>query len=141
MGMYTECLLMLELDGKRTPKIVSDTLQYMVSGDDAPKPDVMPDHKLFGDTRWRWMLQGSSYYFDGQPMRTFRHDDIAKGWFLTSLSNIKNYDNEWELMLNWLTPCIASEGHIGHIRYEEDEHPTILYFEDGRVVKRSVNVG
>ena len=75
-------------------------------------------------------MDGSSYYFDAQPHFLFRWDNISKAYFLTVGLNIKNYSNEIRTFIKLIEPYILSYGHIGHIRYEEAEYPTLLMMDE-----------
>lgn len=128
MGMYTALVLDARLKDD-TPPLVTNTLRYMI--DESPRyPITPPDHELFGDTRWSWMLRGTSAYF---PLE--RKPSLAAPFYysrgnqglpvLLSVGfSIKNYDNEIAFFLNWLTPYIDEA--IGWTMYEEDEMPTML---------------
>ena len=125
MGMYTELVMGVELR-KDVPTQVIETLRFML-GERPDEPTPLPEHPLFGDTRWRHMLLCDSYYFDGDTMHAFRKDEIADAWFLTVRCNLKNYDNEIEKFCDWLEPYMNTEGFYGYKRYEEAEVPTLLF--------------
>ena len=72
------------------------------------------------------MLTCSSYYFNAQPVHVFEYDVIGRCWFLTNISNLKNYDSEIEKFLDWISPYIEDTGFFGYMRYEEDDFPTLL---------------
>jgi hypothetical protein len=124
MGMYTALVLDARLKAD-TPQDVIETLTYMVADD---KPDEeklkLPDHPLFGDTRWSWMLRCSSGSF---PIERAPHlRQLLCGypvgvWELSVGCSIKNYDDEIGLFLDWLKPHVVEA--LGYTIYEED--PTI----------------
>lgn len=128
--MYTELVLGVDLV-RDTPKEVIDILEFMISGEfEDPKP-IVPDHPLFKTDRWRTMLQSDSYYFGefGNSLidaPRFK-EDVYK---LSIRSNLKNYDSEIELFLNWLSPYIETHGFIGYMRYEEYDNPWLIYHGD-----------
>lgn len=119
MGMYTALVLdaRLKVDA---PEDVIETLTYMVA-DNKPHEQDLPSHPLFGDTRWTWMLRGSSGYFPIERVPQLRQllDGYPGGaWLLSVGCSIKNYDDEINLFLDWLKPHI--EEALGYTIYEED---------------------
>ena len=153
MGMYTELNLGVRLK-EDLPEDVISALKRMVSSQDIEGIEDRkafrdstdwPDHPFFKMTRSRWCLHSCSYYFDAQPMCQFKWDEISKCWYLTFVANIKNYALEWQSFIDWLTPHIDGGDygpeHIGHYRYEEDEYPTILMLEKGKVSWVKTEVG
>ena len=137
MGMYTELVCAFELE-KNVPKQVIRTLYYMTGQE---KEDILeqygtPEHELFSSNRWRYMLQGDSYYFDGETHSNIKKDSLYPDnpmYYLTVRCNFKNYDNEIDKFIDWLKPYIAydytgqTRKFIGYQRYEENEEPTLLY--------------
>ena len=123
MGMYTELYLGVELS-KDTPKHIVKWLEAHNSDDYETIAKLTPIE--LNATRLE-TLCCSSYYFDAQPHFLFRFDDIAGAYFLTFGCNIKNYSNEIATFVDMLRPYILTDDHIGHIRYEEDRIPTLLY--------------
>ena len=135
MGMYTELAIGVEFKSN-LPEEVRAALDFMVT-EEGEAPTL--NHPLFQTERWRWMLRsGGSYYFDAQPCLVWRYDDIARAWFLTVWTNIKNYTEEWQHFLDFIAPYVDTDGYIGTYRYENDDDPTILYVEHGRIVHRYV---
>jgi hypothetical protein len=136
MGMYTELCLGVWLKPGLPDDIVR-VLTFMAEANDNVPDPPHADHPLFRTERWRWMLQsGGSYYFDAQPCLVWKLDDISKSWFLTVLTNIKNYSREWECFLDFLAPYVdASEDqYLGTYRYEESDRPSLLFYRKGRIV-------
>lgn len=141
MGMYTELNIGIALE-KDTPKEVIDTLRYMLG--DIEELEEAPDHPLFRDTRWAVMLGCGSYYFDRQPDSKLYVDELFKKepmYFLNVGCNLKNYDSEIELFLDWIIKYSKTYGFVGYMRYEEFDDPTLIYFEDGKVEYKSVREG
>jgi len=124
--MYTELNCSFALKGE-TAQAVIDLLKYM-TGELSDAPTILPDHPLFGDTRWNYMLQSDSYYFNADTRSVARFDDIASCVYVTIICNVKNYNGEIEHFLDWITPHIdAYDGEfLGYKRYEEAELPTLL---------------
>lgn len=129
MGMYTALHFNadLKLD---VPAEVLATLRYMVSGEE--KPASLPNHPLFGDTPWSWMLQGDSFYFRAQTRsEVVKYPVLGHGLSITC--NFKNYSDELAKFLDWIMPYVGEEpGHwLGYHMYEEDKQPTLIFCPDG----------
>jgi hypothetical protein len=133
MGMYTEFHFNAELK-KSTPEHVIKTLEYMVKCPNNYNSDfVPPDHALFklDDRRWCYMLQSDSYYFPTDTHSTLRLDDISETYYLCIRCNLKNYQQEIQHFLDWVTPYLyCSDGDfLGFYRYEDNNQPALLHFE------------
>jgi hypothetical protein len=132
MGMYTELVLAVELD-RDTPKDVIDILEYMC-GMRGGIPEVLPDHPLFKAPRWAMLLCCDSAYFAGDTNSYIKRDDFDSelkcSYYLTIRSNLKNYDYEIELFLDWLSQYVRYPLNecVGYYRYEEFKHPMLIYF-------------
>lgn len=127
MGEYTQIHFASRLVNS-IPKDVIDILLYM-SGKTDDRPSVIPDHHLFdASDRWESILISDSYYFDYKSHCSFEFDKLAKAWFLSFTSNIKNYNDEIQLFLNWITPYVDKfHGEfLGYYRDAQDEFPTII---------------
>lgn len=129
MGMYTELVCAFELI-EETPSNIIETLEFMC-GQREEHPDELPGHELFSDeTRWEWMLQSDSYYFDGKTYSKIENDNIVGRRYVSVRCNLKRYDNAIEKFINWVSPYIQkSYDHyfIGYKRYEEDKEPTLIF--------------
>jgi len=124
--MFTELYLSLELQ-KNLPDIELSVLKYLFDGGN--EPEKLPDHPFFKKVRWFLIGNCSSFYF--VPMSTSHLYKADNGnYYLTTRFDLKDYDNEIREFLRWLYPYINERvlGHIGHIRYEEDVEPTLLYY-------------
>lgn len=128
MGMYTH--LILNVDFKPdTPKEVIDTVRYMV-GDIEDMPEKQ-NHELFNCERWAVCLRCDSAYFMGETISSIAQH--GRGWALTVNSNCKNYDCEYQKFLEYIQPYISYSEFLGFIRYEEYDHPTLIYNIDGGI--------
>ncbi|MGW3992198.1 hypothetical protein ACWEF6_01800 [Amycolatopsis sp. NPDC004772] len=128
MGMYTALVLDARLK-RDVPERVLLTLRHMVG--ELETLESTPDHALFGDTRWEWMLRGNSAYFPVErPPKLYRpfYGSGEGAWLLSVGCSIKNYDREIPLFLEWLTPYV--EEAIGYTMYEEDETITPVLLGD-----------
>lgn len=136
MGMYTELNIGVQIVNNE--KAIKK-LNYMLNESDK---DIQIEHPLFdNERRWRYMLKCDSYYFDSQADSKLYRDDLYEDdpmYFLNVRCNLKNYDDEIELFLDWLCPYIITEGFLGYMRCEEDESPTLIYKENGKIVYEPV---
>lgn len=134
MGMYTELNIGVKLNKKAMTDGVIEILEYMTC-QRAVKTNTLPNHPLFETPRWQLMMKCGSAYFMGQPdsrvihSKYYSDEDI----WLNVRSNLKNYDYEIELFLDWIQPYIEYEEFIGYIRYEECESPTLIYNTDNGI--------
>jgi hypothetical protein len=136
MGMYTELIFGCGLK-KETPKEVISILRYMHDNNEfkSERNLIIPRHTLFGDTRWRIMFQCSSYYFGvNQGYSRIWYDGISNNWRISTRSNLKNYNDEIELFLDWIKPWISqgsgSRGLYAIVMYEESSSPTLYYLDE-----------
>ena len=133
MGMYTELYLGIELR-KCMDKDIVGWLKLNRDGNYEDIDSICPEE--LKETRLS-VLSGCSYYFDAQPHYNFEYNKISESYYLTMGINIKNYGDEINTFLKILEPYIISNGHIGHIRYEEEVYPTILMFDE-EIVKKNI---
>lgn len=93
----------------------------------------MPKHDLFTkNNRHKHAFRSRSYYFITNLGLEWRFDTAAKTYFLTLDCSFKNYDNEIKDFLNWIKPYVVLSTRrtfMGFWQYEEDETPTLIYFE------------
>lgn len=127
MGMYTEFHFNSELK-EDVPESVLAVLRYMLPSDNEQPEPPLPDHPFFKCERWRMLLTMDSYYFDADTHSTLRLDH-DESYYLCVRSNLKNYDNEINRFVDWITPYLDKFGgeFLGFKRYEEIEVPTLLY--------------
>lgn len=127
MGTYTQFHFASEIK-KDTPKEVIEILTYMTSYEVEPKK--LPNHKFFKCERWKMLFRMDSYYFPATTHCDLRLDEITNSYFLTVTSNLKNYDEEIDKFVDWITPHIeAFEGDfLGYSRHEETEDPKLIHF-------------
>lgn len=128
MGMYTELMVegSIRHDAPAQVKHFVNVLfnrDYHISGADVlPKPD----HPFFQCSRWNSVGNCSSFYhlpFSMSAVSTPHTGDLC----FISRSDLKNYDNEIALFLDWIKPyCNLLRGwHL----YEEDQNPTVFNYE------------
>lgn len=129
MGMYTEFLFQGETK-KDLPHEIKEFIDYFFEEDSTdligePEKNKLPDHSFFKCGRWRFIGHMSSYSFNPFALRySQKHirDDAGQHVFL--LCNLKNYDDEIRLFLDWIDPYM--EFYWGHYCYEEDDQPTFF---------------
>lgn len=137
MGMYTAISLGVRLNDNLFDE-TKDTLNYMSSGEkegEALHYARTNTHPLFKTGRWQHMLMRNSEYFDYKTDFKLTRDCLDH-YYLSGVCNLKDYDNEINLFLDWLNPFITTSGFIGWKMYEEDNAPTILFKEDGKIIER-----
>lgn len=137
MGVYTEIIFGAEIS--TTNQQVLDVLTYLL-GDSDEIPAVLvsnlPDHPFFKCDRWKWIANTSSYYFGvNVSHRLFKKEPYKENCYIVSFrANIKNYSNEIEHFLNWISPYIVqgsgSRDFYAIVCYEEQDEPTIYYLKD-----------
>ena len=128
MGMYTALSLGIELK-RDVPQHVIDVLRYMVGDfDDGYTLTSHPDHPFFDCARWHFLLRCDSYYFDWQTHWSFEKDHINEQYYLSGVSNLKNYNNEIVQFMSWIRPYIddSAQGFIGWTQYEEQLAPDLI---------------
>ncbi len=128
MGTYTELVLAIKI--KTTDTTYIDILNFMINDKEA---EIKSNHPLFSTQRWVSMLQSDSYYFDGTSHSEFFYDKIPHSWFLTVRCNLKNYDGEINKFLDWIKPVSSTFGFVGYTRHEEQESPTLIYFDENQI--------
>ncbi|RPJ98091.1 hypothetical protein EH11_04171 [Bacillus subtilis] len=129
MGMYTELVCAFALI-EETPNCIIETLEFM-SGQRDEHPSELPEHQLFLEgSRWAWMLQSDSYYFDGKTHSEIVRDTLEGRYYATIRCNLKNYNNEIENFIEWISPFIYKRDEnsfIGYKRYEDDKVPELIF--------------
>lgn len=126
MGIYTELYLCCSLK-EDAPKSVIDAIEWMLAGEhNTPEPYI--EHQLFQKANAQFMLRTGSYSFVSGATHFFKKSRTSSQYTLIVRCDLKNYEEEIEDFIDWLTPYIdAKDGdHLGHKRYEEDGLPTLL---------------
>lgn len=142
MGMYTQLVLGVKLK-QNTPSTVIAMLAYLVGDKSdmplAPIPMTSEASEFFFETpRWDATLRCDSYYFDWTSRSFLDRDDLYRDkpmYYLSVTSNLKNYDGEIAKFLMWLAPYIDTNGFLGFTRYEEFDHPTLIYKWENDVIQ------
>lgn len=123
--MYTELNIGVNFRAS-TPNNIIKILDYMLGNNDNDNIELT-NHPLFSTERWRYMLRCDSYYFDGRTDSSMEYDDIGSNYQLNVRCNLKNYNNEISLFLDFIQPYLDTYGFLGYIRYEEYEDPMLIY--------------
>ena len=126
--MYTELIFGAELK-KETPQKVIDALRYMTGEIDESENFPFPKG------RCEWLFQGSSYYFGvSRDVKQMWFDEIINTWVISVRSNIKNYEGEIEIFLEWIKPWIdkgsGARDMYAITMYEEAHVPEIYYLDN-----------
>lgn len=127
MDNYTLFVLDASLDTFIIPEVDYHTLQCMVNG--KTEGIELPSHPLFLKEYWYCMLRFSSAYFEEKM------DTKLVGDKLHIRCNLKNYENEIESFLDWISPFV--EDATGYIQneFEQDlDTKRIISFENNKIV-------
>lgn len=136
MGMYKELNVSMNL---KLDKNTLEVLRVMVGEREMGADIKLPDAPLFSTytQRWNFMLMCDSFYFDHTASSSLVNkmtwaDEDNMERVLNIRCDLKNYEDEIELFLNWIYGYATTRGFVGYMRYEEDSDPTLIYFtEDG----------
>lgn len=132
MGSYTELVLKVGLED--LPPKEQEVIEFMFNrnlglpGSDKLVPKDLPVHPFFDTPRWDAIGVSGSFYHHPHPF-----SDYYKGKLFTRC-DLKNYDHEIELFLDWLCPYMIKKGQkycIGWICVEQDDPMLIYLGEDG----------
>lgn len=144
MGMYTECYINCKLV-ENLPQDVIDVLKYLFDNPfdeidgkyKIDEPSTLPDHKLFRTMRWHLIGKGGSFYhipFPTSKLSLELEGQSFESYYLTSRSDLKNYEGEIELFFDWIMPYIDNHDgeFIGYSRYEEDDVPVLIFARNNK---------
>lgn len=120
MGDYTQVKLKVKLR-KETPSRILDLIHYMIRpnlfGIQVKPPTLMEtaEHKLFQCERWTVMLTMRGSFEEWESPIIVKTEAEGGPWF-SCLSDVKNYDREWEHFLIFLSPWVdeAPGKVVGH---------------------------
>jgi hypothetical protein len=102
--------------------------------------ETLPKHELFREgSRWNYMLCCSSYYFTGTNNTNLidnRHNKV-----LHIDTDFKNYGDEIDLFLDWITLYIDCDEKefLGYSRYEEYIIPDFYFYENKKIVRKTLD--
>lgn len=128
MGMYTELVFKASIR-EDIPDTAQAVLQHLFG--DGDRPTQLPDHPFFQCTRWGQIGRGNSFYHTPFALSRYENPnrDGAKGGYLFSRSDLKNYGDEIAAFLDWVDPFIDEEPGmcVGWTWYEEENQPTLVF--------------
>ena len=134
MGMYTR--FCLQVTFKETlPSDILEVLRCLLSGTNFKEPD----HPFFKSDRYWAIARCSSAYHDWINCATIceaSHDPNIK--WISIVSDLKNYSNEIEMFCDWIAPYVETEELAGYKRYEENDLPTLLFFNNGKSIWKEI---
>ncbi len=129
MGMYTEFVFQGRAKNN-LPLNVKNLFDYFFNKDselineDTSKIDL-PEHNFFYCSNWAVIGHVSSYYFNPFSLRYSQKNPVEdNGDHVFFVCNLKNYDSEIELFLNWIDEYM--DEYWGYHWYEEDDVPTFF---------------
>ncbi len=130
MGMYTEFVFGVRLK-ENVPQHIVEMLKVLF-GISNRLPEKYSDwNDKFPDIRR--IPFGGSYYFAVQDSHSrLSFDKISNDWTIVIRCNIKNYNNEIQNFIDWISPYIgkgsgANSDFLGYTLHEEDEEPHLLW--------------
>ena len=127
--MYTQIHFASDLK-KETPKEVIDILKAMDNGTAFELYEKqLPNHDFFKCGHWAYLFTMGSAYFDYDTTHHFGKQEWSDTYNLSVTSNLKNYSDEIDLFIDWITPYLDKQDgdFLGYSRYEETEIPTLIY--------------
>ena len=110
----------------------------MIDGSKNELPETLPTHPFFEeDSYWSDIGLLSSYYCPpAMAVSKLEYDRITCRYKVAIRSSIKNYHNEIDLFIDWITPYIEAPHDrcekgvfIGYSFYEESTEPALIYVE------------
>lgn len=142
MGMYTKLHCNIKIKKGATECI--EILKYML-GEKEKIDFEIPNHDLFKaeNSRWEFMLKCCSEYFTGT--NNSKLIDNNYNYVLHCDCDLKDYENEIELFLDWISQYSDYNDwyeFVGYEIYEEDKVPTLIYINKNgyKLIKLSENI-
>lgn len=126
MGMYTELVLKCRIK-REIPAKEKAVLEYLFAWKE--KPSALPDHPFFKTTHWDAIGRSNSFYHVPQAFSCF------DGEYLFTRSDLKNYENEIDLFLDFINPYIThdTDHFLGWVWYESNEKPTYIFKKEDKM--------
>lgn len=134
MGTYTELVLQAHIKSD-LPDNVKPLIDYFFDEKSEwmkltdEQKNNLPDHNFFKCERWSQIGHFSSYSFSPFSLKYKTNYGLNNPGEISTflLCNIKNYDNEIELFLDWLKPYAFEMW--GYHRCEADD-PSFFYIQN-----------
>jgi len=129
--MYTELIFGASLK-RDTPESAIKTIQAMI--DDDMEAVRLNSGLIFGRNPFN---SAHGYFGLDRPVLAFWKEKYDQQWHLSTRSNLKNYEHDIELFLEWVKPLIEAGSGLRDmyaiVMYEEQQEPTIYYLNDNEV--------
>ncbi len=123
--MYTELIFGASLKAD-TPESAVKTIQALI--DDDMEAVRLNSGLVFSRNPFN---SGHGYFGLDRPVLAFWQSEYTKQWHLSTRSNLKNYEQDIELFLEWIKPLIDQGSGVRDmyaiVTYEECEEPAIYY--------------
>lgn len=127
MGDYTRLTFWADL-AKDSPAV--PTIKQLLAGD--PDAGDLPDHPFFR-LRRAWLLLTCDSYDHRTGRTQFVYDDIAHAWWLNVDSSLKNYSDEIDQFLDWISPYDTGyDDFRGFYLTNQDDQPTLIHRRNGK---------
>lgn len=130
--MYTELIFGCSLK-KSTPSYITEALNHVINN---KHPYIISEEasKFIDDYKLNKLIWCSSFYFGVNNAHSMCfYNTTSEEWVVSFRSNCKNYDNEIEAFITFITPFVAqgsgSTDIFAIVQYEEADYPT-LYSKD-----------
>lgn len=130
MGMYTklQCNLKLKED---IPQEILETINALNNSEELP---IKLEHEFFNSPGLSYMFNMCSHYFTGTTNTQLRFNGYQYIWHIDC--DLKNYNNEIELFLDWISPYVEAEENefVGYSMYEENkDSPNLIFYKKGKL--------
>lgn len=139
MGYYTRLHIDVRLK-RETPKeflrVIDAEICQRPWNSILPAVDPKINHPFFNCYRWPAMF--TCINFNESLGSTFRKHKAHGYWLLKIDTEFKNYDDEIELFVDWISPWIIGrkkKQYIGWYQGEGDDHRTNIYVETAKFSK------
>lgn len=136
MGYYTEFKFKAKLRNDTPDEVISLLKRVLIDGDlgigdkvvffheDVFKPDI--DHEFFKCTRWEALFLSKNWDEEMQGGKMY----FNKCWVIDIHTEFKNYDNEIDKFIDWISPFVAGrkkKQYVGYYRGEDLNFQVNLY--------------
>lgn len=127
MGMYTELVVKFNVRDD-IPDDVFNMINYLFGNRSGGVPDI-PVHDFFKTQRWEFIGTCGSFYHHPEALsQVYAPVWSPRDLYVFSRSDLKNYGNEIDLFVDWITPYVRAEPGdcIGWKWYEENQVPELI---------------
>jgi len=131
VGMYTKLHCNIKI--KKAANECIEILKYMLGQKEKIDFEI-PKHDFFKEeSRWDFMLKCCSCYFTDSQNSNLKEG--YDGYILHCDCDFKNYENEIELFLDWISQYGNYNNYyefIGYEIYEENKYPNLIYMKENK---------